>query len=51
MTEMQPEDIIAGAWTREQLLAMDAAFVSRVARAFARGTENPAAAGAVAAPT
>jgi hypothetical protein len=50
MTEMQPEDVIADAWTREQLLQMDATFVDRVERAFRRCTESRAAAGATVAP-
>ena len=48
--EVQPEDVIAGSWTREQLLKMDAAFTRAVERAFQRGAESPAAAGTTGAP-
>jgi len=47
---VQPEDVIAGSWTREQLLKMDAAFTRAVERAFQRGAESPAAAGTTVAP-
>jgi hypothetical protein len=48
--EAQPSDAKQGAWTREQLLRMDAAFVRHVERAFRRGTESRAAASATVTP-
>jgi hypothetical protein len=48
--EIEPEDVIAGAWTREQRLQMDAAFVRRVERTFRRGAESRTAAGATMTP-
>jgi len=39
----QPGDGSIGAWSREQLIAMDAAFVARLTRAVRSGAERAAA--------